>query len=76
MKRIFLIVRIPRPDIVSTCSGVCPLPEGVTEKHQIAEKQGPENGVACQKAAEQYKGKDDDDNSFHKISPAAERRNF
>ena len=52
------------------------LPEGVTEKHQIAEKQGPENGVACQNAAEQYKGKDHDDNSFHKISPAAERRNF
>ena len=24
MKRIFLIVRIPRPDIVSTCTGVCP----------------------------------------------------
>ena len=24
MKRIFLIVRIPRPDIVSICTGVCP----------------------------------------------------
>lgn len=41
---------------------------GATEKHQIAEKQGPEfeNGVACQNALSSIR-KDHDDNSFIKF---------